>query len=363
MTRNKSNNYRPSGRTVISFINLWGDVLSSESETASEQPPGQRRQARTWQRLLPWLITIICFSYLYSRIAARTPEGENVVTYLAGVFGTVNWLAWLGIMVPYSVLYLLIDTAILWRVVNWFNARVAYRDLLPVRASTYIISILNEQIGKGAMVYYLNRREGISAWEVGSSMLFIMFCEFFYLLAWATIGVAISWDLIPPIFHVIPYIAAGAALFWVLFVWFFRSPRFADVRLRAKPLLKSFREGKLYYYLTIMLLRSPALLAAVWVYSAAAGLFGVEIPLRDMLGVLPVIFFGTLVPGPFRAVAVTLWPTLFPEHVAEMAVFGFVQHNFFLLFNAAIGLVFLRQANRELFSDDGAPEKGNSHSP
>ncbi|MEJ2088421.1 MAG: hypothetical protein P8Y69_08090, partial [Gammaproteobacteria bacterium] len=67
-------------------------------------------------------------------------------------------------------------------------------------------------------------------------------------------------------------------------------------------------------------------------------------------GVLPLIFFGTLIPGPFRAFAVALWPTLFPEHVGEMAVFGFVQHNFFLLFNAAIGLLFLRRANRELFS-------------
>jgi hypothetical protein len=35
-----------------------------------------------------------------------------------------------------------------------------------------------------------------------------------------------------------------------------------------------------------------------------------------------------------------------------MAVFGFVQHNFFLLFNAAIGLIFLRRANREIFATD-----------
>ncbi|MCZ6459593.1 MAG: hypothetical protein O6766_09550, partial [Gammaproteobacteria bacterium] len=126
------------------------------------------------------------------------------------------------------------------------------------------------------------------------------------------------------------------------------------IKLRQRPLLKSFREAPPGYYPTIMLLRSPALLAAVWVYSVSAGLFGVDIPLLYMIGVLPVIFFGTLVPGPFRAVAVTMWPTLFPDHVAEMAVFGFVQHNFFLLFNAAIGLVFLRRANRELFEAENS---------
>ena len=57
-----------------------------------------------------------------------------------------------------------------------------------------------------------------------------------------------------------------------------------------------------------------------------------------------------------RAVAVTMWPTLFPDHAGEMTLFGFVQHNFFVLFNAAIGLVFLRQANRELFEAATAAE-------
>ena len=32
-----------------------------------------------------------------------------------------------------------------------------------------------------------------------------------------------------------------------------------------------------------------------------------------------------------------------------MTAFGFVQHNFFIFFNAAIGVLFMRRANRELF--------------
>ena len=41
---------------------------------------------------------------------------------------------------------------------------------------------------------------------------------------------------------------------------------------------------------------------------------------------------------------------LFPEREAEMTAFGLVQHNFFIFFNAAIGLLFLRRANRDLLS-------------
>jgi hypothetical protein len=32
-----------------------------------------------------------------------------------------------------------------------------------------------------------------------------------------------------------------------------------------------------------------------------------------------------------------------------MTAFGFVMHNFFIFFNAGIGLLFLRRATRELF--------------
>ncbi len=97
------------------------------------------------------------------------------------------------------------------------------------------------------------------------------------------------------------------------------------------------------------LLRSPALLAAVVVYTIALNLFGVEASLIQLLGYLPVIFFAATVPTPMRAAAITSWVILFPGNEGQMAAFGFVQHNFFIFFNAAIGLLFLRRAQRELF--------------
>jgi hypothetical protein len=90
------------------------------------------------------------------------------------------------------------------------------------------------------------------------------------------------------------------------------------------------------------------MLVAFVIYTQALRLFGVQAELLDMVGYLPVIFFGAAVPGPFRVVAITLWTQLYPESPGQMAAFGFVQHNFFVLFNAAIGLLFLRRTNREL---------------
>ena len=328
----------------------------SQVVTPEEAPPesGGRKQSPLWQRLLPWVITIACFAWMYRKLA-RTAGEEGVASYLAGIFASVDWLAWLALMVPYSILYLAIDTLILWRAVNWFNARIAYLSLLPVRASTYIISLLNEQVGKGAIAVYLNRTHDVPGWQLGSSLLFIMFCEAFYLIGWGFIGWTVSKEILPPELGAIRWAVVAAVLVLAAVLVFFRTDRFANVEFRDRPIFHAFRRANLGNYLTIVAFRSPALIAAIWVYSKAAALFGIDIPLLDMLGFLPLIFCATLVPGPFRAVAILLWTTLFPEQdPGKMTAFGFVQHNFFLVFNALIGLLFVRRANQELFGDEKA---------
>ena len=321
----------------------------AEPAARSEAQPSEAKRSGLG-RWLPWAITLACFTYLYFQIdrqAARA--GTSAIPFLAAVFADVAWGKWLALMIPYSFFFFLVDSLVVWRIVNWFNTRISYVNILPIRASAYIISILNEQVGKGVMAVYLNRRDGIPGWQVGSSMLFIMFCEFFYLLFWATVGVSLRWQQLPDIFHWIPWIALGALVFFVLWLLYFRGVILPGSQLRQRDILLAFREARWWQYLVVIVLRSPALLAAVVVYTYALGLFGVHAELLDMLGYLPVIFFGAAVPGPFRAVAIALWTQLFPEHPAEMAAFGLVQHNFFIFFNAAIGLLFLRRANRELF--------------
>lgn len=312
--------------------------------------PGAPARGNRLGRVLVWLVTLVCFGILYTRIdAAAARQGEALVPYLLGVFATVNWAALLALLVPYSCVFFLLDSVAVWRTVNWFNAPVRYLDILPVRASTYILSILNEQVGKGAMALYLQRREGVPGWQLGSTMLFLMFCEFYYLLGWATLGWWLNGPALPPVFDLIPVIAVGALAFFVAFFAFFRGSWSFGRGLRERALLHAFRQASLRQYLTILAIKSPALLTAVGVYHVALGLFGVNLSLVEMLGLLPVIFFGAGVPGPMRAVAITLWVVLLPDNAGAMAAFALVMHNFFILFNAAIGLVFLRRTQRELF--------------
>src|SRR5690606_31046385 len=114
--------------------------------------------------------------------------------------------------------------------------------LLPIRGSAYIISLLNEQVGKGAMAWYLNRRDGVPGWETGSVMLFIMFCELFYLLFWATLGYFFTSSVLPEVFSLLPYIALGAVLFLTLWILYFQGTLFKHSKLRERRLLHAFRQ-------------------------------------------------------------------------------------------------------------------------
>jgi hypothetical protein len=319
----------------------------SQPGPAADLPAARR--APLWQRALPWVVTVICFGYLYSRLdAAAAREGLALGTYLGRVFARVPWGIWLALMVPYSALFFLIDSLVIWRVIHWFNAKVRLTDILPIRASAYILSIINEQIGKAAIGVYLYRRERIPGWEIGSSMLFVMFCEFYYLLGWATLGYLLERERLPAAFAAIPWVALAAITFFVLWISFFAGRIAPRSALRERPVLSTFRKARPWHYGVIVLMRSPALLAAVVAYTIAGRLFGLPLDYLEMLGLLPVIFFGAATPGPMRSVAIVLWVALFPAHVAAATAFGFVMHNFFILFNAAIGLLFLPRANREL---------------
>lgn len=312
---------------------------------------GAPRKPGAIQRIVFLGITVLCFVYLYNRLnGAAAREGLSLVEYMSGVFATVEWLPWLALMMVYSFLYFLIDTLVVTRALSWFIQEIRYRDILPIRASAYIISILNEQIGKGAMAYYLNKRDQVPGWEVGSVMLFVMFCEMFYLLVWATIGFYVSRDALPEVFGLIPPIASGAAVVLTLWMLYFQGKILPNHRLREKRVLHAFRQAKPWHYGAFFLLRSPALLSAVVVYTIALNLFGVDASIASSLGYLPVIFFAAAVPTPMRAAAITSWVILFPDNEGQMAAFGLVQHNFFILFNAVIGLLFWRRAQRELLS-------------
>lgn len=290
--------------------------------------------------MLPWIVTAAIFALIFRRV----PIAE-VVEALRGV----RLGSYLAIMLPYSVVYLLVDTFCLTRVINWFNAPIAYRDVLPIRATTYLLTLLNSPLGQGGVALYLNRRDGIPFFEVASSVLFMMFVELYQLVFFSSLGAAlaperIEWSLKLVYVALYAYFVAHLALFRFAGDWLARQ--------RAAGMLRSFRLAHLRHYLLLLLFKSPNFLMATVVYYFALQCFDLRLPYLQLLMFLPIIFLSAALPIGVAHLGAPqfFWLHFFGDQApgASLVAFSLAAHVTFMLTNAALGIPFLPRATREL---------------
>jgi hypothetical protein len=266
---------------------------------------------------------------------------------VAETLAAARWGRYLLLMVPYSVFYFLVDSFVVQQAVGWFNVRVAYRDIMPVRATTYILSLINTQLGQGGVAAYLHRRHRIPFWEVTGTVIFIAFVEIYQLALYSFVGATASGELGRAV-PVGVYAALGGYL--VGHLWYF-SRRAGDSGERL-AVLRAFRRARPHQYLQLLLYKTPNLLAAVTVHWLALPLFGMHVPFTTLLTFLPIVFFAAALPiaaahlGPSQFA----WVYFFRSHAPEagLMAYSLAAHLTFMVMNALIGLCFLRRATREL---------------
>jgi hypothetical protein len=292
------------------------------------------------KRLLPWLVTIVIFALIFRRVPVA-----KVVEALRGV----HLLPYLAIMLPYSLVYLLIDTFCLTRVLNWFNTTIAFRDVLPIRATTYLLTLVNSPLGQGSVALYLNRREGIPFLEVASSVLFMMFVELYQLVFFSSVGAAIASARIESSLKVV-YVFLYT--YFVVHLLVFRFGGAWLEKRKAAGMLRSFRMAHLRHYLLLILFKSPNFLMATVVYYFALQCFDLHLPYLQLLVFLPVIFLSAALPIGVAHLGAPqyFWLHFFGDQAPEASLLAFslTAHVTFMVTNAMLGLPFLPRATREL---------------
>ncbi len=307
-------------------------------------PLGPERGTRRLSvRIVPWLVTALIFALIFRRV----PFGQ-----VWAALTEARVMPYLAIMLPYSAFYLAVDTFCVSRVLNWFNCRVAYGDVLPIRATTYLLTLLNSSLGQGGIALYVHRREGVPLLEVASSVLFMMFVELYQLVLYSSLGVAFSERALN-----LPLAPIYAGLYAYLLVHLVAF-RFAGDwigRLPAAGMLRSFRLAKLRHYLLLLVFKSPNFLMATVVYYLALQCFGMRLPYLDLVLYLPLIFLSASLPiGAARLGAPQLlWLYCFGNEApaARLLAFSLATHFTFIILNAALGLPFLPRASQELMGE------------
>jgi hypothetical protein len=245
--------------------------------------------------------------------------------------------------------YLLIDTFCLTRVLNWFNTRIAYRDVLPIRATTYLLTLVNSPLGQGGVALYLNRREGIPFLEVASSVLFMMFVELYQLVFFSSLGAVLAPARIE---HSLYGVYAALYAYFVVHLLFFRFGGAWLAKHKAADMLRSFRMAHLGHYLLLLLFKSPNFLMATVVYYFALQCFDLHLPYLQLLVYLPIIFLSAALPIGVAHLGAPqyFWLHFFGDQAPEASLLAFslTAHVTFMVMNATLGLPFLPRATREL---------------
>jgi len=324
-------------------------------------------------RLLPWLITAAIFAVIFTRIP---------ISSVMETLSEVRFAPYLALMLPYSLFYCLVDTFVLTRVVHWFHQPVPYRRLLPIRASSYILSLLISGLGQGGLAFYVHRREGIPFLALAGTMVFLGVLEFIQLALYAAIGIVAFYPHLVPAFaplYLILIAVIGLGLFLIrsgagpLQKCLVGFPGAAKMRFsqwfqqRDTGLFNTFRQVRVRHAALTLLYKAPNFLMAVIVQHAALQLFGIEVPLTRLFTMLPIVFLAASVPGTVAHLGTSqaAWLYVFADYgtKAQILAYSLVAHATFMALNSLIGLGFLPFALKDLRDVAGSARHTNGPGP
>ena len=278
------------------------------------------------------LLTVAIFALILRRVPGAA---------LADALRRADYRLFFALMIPNTLFYFAWDTLVLTVVIRWFHGPVAYRDLLPVRAASYVVGFFNTNLGRGAMAAYLCRRMRLPFLELGSTVIFLVLTEYTQLVLWAMLGL---FGLRAEISRGLLAVAASVAAFWLLVRWLLAP--------RAWAVFRTFRLATPARYGRIVLLRAPMFFVSLCLHYYAAHAFGIWIPFLQMLTFLPVIFMLAALPITIAHLGTTqaAWVFFFSAYAPapRLLAFSLAAHLVFASTRALLGVLWLPAAYGDL---------------
>lgn len=308
---------------------------------ASPAPPARPRRRSVWAQGIPVVLTVAVFAYIFWRI----PFGA-----FWAALSRAQWLPFLALMGTFSLCFFLLDTLVLSKLIRWFHGPLSYRELLPVRAVTYLVSLLNTELAQGALAFYMYRRFSTPLGQITSTVALLILLETTNLILFATVGTLAFPGGTPPLLLLIPL---GLAAVWLLVMGLARGKLGrCSQRLSASVLLSTFRRVGLRQCVIILSLKACAFFLALLVHSQALGFFGMAIPLPRLLAFLPLVFLAGALPITVAHLGTSqaAWIFFFGSYASEadLLAYSLVSHLTFMLANGTFGVLFLPRAYSDL---------------
>jgi hypothetical protein len=312
---------------------------------------------RRWRKTLPYLGTLLIFALIFWRI----PVGK-----VAAALEQAPALKFFGVFLPYSAIYWIIDSACLTWVVQRFNKPLRLREILSIRASMYLLSLINTNLGQGGVAWYLHRKVKVPFLEILSSILFIALLEVYQLFLFSTAGVVLYRPVSAEQIELVHILRIVYAVAWsalaAMVIFFAQARRYttlsAWISRRVGSISRTFVVARPLDYAIVLAMKAPSFLLAVLAQHFALALYGIMIPFTKLVLFLPLVFLAAALPIAVAHLGTSqaAWLLFFSANARDEKILAYslAAHFAFMLCNGLLGLLFLPHASRELTALEAA---------
>lgn len=311
-------------------------AMAHQNQAVREEAPRS-----VYLRFVPWVVTVLILGAIFWRIPFRD---------VYSALDAARLLPFLALTGGFNLVWSLMDTLVLTKMVTWFHGAVRFKDLLPVRATSYLLSIVNMQLAQGAVAVYIHRRFRTPLAEIASTMVMLMLLEATVLILFASLGAMAFPGGMPSEIWVAALVLAVA---WSGLLVLAGGNTTAGRRFLGVTLLRTFRRSTWPQGLSILALKAGVFLLSMLVHYQALPLFGVDVPLKSLLVFLPVVYFVSALPITVGQLgtAQAAWIFFFGAYSSEadLLAYSLAYQASFVLAQTVLGLIFLPLAYRDLF--------------
>jgi hypothetical protein len=306
----------------------------------------------TWRKTLPYFGTVLIFALIFWRIP---------IAQVGAALGQAPVPKLFAVFLPFCAAYWTIDSICLTWVVRRFNAPLRLGEVMPIRASMYLLALINSNLGQGGVAWYLHRKTRVPLLELLSSILFIAVAEVYQLFLFSTLGLVFYDATSPSQLEMVHSLRIAYVIAWLLlaaFIAFFAKARRSSrigARIGASrlgPIARTFLAARPLDYAIVLGIKAPAFVLSLLTQYCALTLFGIAIPLVQLMLFLPLVFLAAALPISVAHLGTSqaAWLLFFSSSGSDATILAYslAAHFAFMFCNGLIGLFYLPRASREL---------------
>lgn len=323
--------------TILTFL------ASAVILTAVPSPDRPARVFRWLRHVLPWAVALALLAWVFSRV----PLGAFGEALSRGHF---HWF--IPAMAAVMAVIYLADCFAIAKTFSWFTIPMSYKEVLRIRGASYLMSVVNYNLGQGAIILFAKRAKGLSLRLGTGTVLFLMGINLLVMVLLAAGALALG-------------AAPKAATLWpwvigllVLFIFYLGAVASKPAFLSRIELLQPILRAGVSGHLLALLVRLPHIALVLLAHLLGMLAFDLRPPMDVFFAYLPVMLLISALPispqglGTAQVAAVFFFSAYAPgapkEQAATALAYSLTASGTAMIFMLVIGLFWFRSAMKLL---------------